>query len=483
MPVDEAETTGAGAERSQIRTALAASVVGTSIEWYDFFLYGTMAALVFPDLFFPDASRYAGTLAAFGTYAVGFAARPLGAAVFGHYGDRLGRKNALIATLVLMGMASFAIGVLPTYAAIGIWAPALLVTLRIVQGIGVGGEWGGSVLIALERARTGRRGLVGSIPQLGVPIGLLLANAAVFVCHRASGDAWEAWGWRIPFLLSFVLILIGLWIRLSIRETPAFEELRRSDATARRPVADALERSHREVALTALIRLSEQTPFYVFTAFVLAYGTDQLGYSEELLLAGVLTAAALALFTIPFFGHVSDRYGRKRVYMLGALLTLVWVFPYFALLQTSVALVAFAAIAVSLVPHDMQYGPQAALIAETFPTRIRYSGAGLGYQLASVLAGGPAPLIATWLLHDYGPYAVATYLALSALVALAALARLPERSRADLGALDRAPKTREPGARDRPVTSHRPPRATGRALRRSVRSRGSASSSPRTPPR
>ena len=288
----------------------------------------------------------------------------------------------------------------------------------------------------------------------------------MFVCHRASGDGWETWGWRIPFLLSFVLILIGLWIRLSIRETPMFEELRRSDATARRPVSDALERNHREVALTALIRLSEQTPFYVFTAFVLAYGTDELGYSEELLLAGVLTAAAIALVTIPFFGHVSDRYGRKRIYMLGALLTLVWVFPYFALLQTSVTAIAFAAIAVSLIPHDMQYGPQAALIAETFPTQIRYSGAGLGYQLASLVAGGPAPLIATWLLHDYGPYAVAAYLAVSAAISLAALSRLPERSGVELTAVGEsagtAPRTRGraacvamrplPGRRNEPGT-------------------------------
>jgi MFS family permease len=314
------------------------------------------------------------------------------------------------------------------------------------------------VLIALERAGTGRRGLVGSVPQLGVPIGLLLANAAVFVCHRASGEDWETWGWRIPFLLSFVLILIGLWIRLSIRETPIFEELRRSDATARRPVSDALEQSRREVALTALIRLSEQTPFYVFTAFVLAYGTNELGYSEELLLAGVLTAAVVALVTIPFFGHVSDRYGRKRVYMLGAVLTLIWVFPYFALLQTSIAAVAFLAIAVSLIPHDMQYGPQAALIAETFPTQIRYSGAGLGYQLASLVAGGPAPLIATWLLHDYGPYAVAAYLALATSVSLVALTRLPERSGVELGAVTL--DARGPDARDR-TTGARPASPSG----------------------
>jgi len=415
-----------------VRVTLAASAIGTSIEWYDFFLYGTAAALVFPELFFPDASRYAGTLAAFGTYAVGFAARPVGAAIFGHYGDRIGRKNTLIATLVLMGLASFAIGVLPTHAAIGLWAPVLLTVMRVLQGIGVGGEWGGSVLIALERGQ-GRRGLIGSVPQLGVPVGLLLANGAVFVFHRVSGDAWETWGWRIPFLLSFVLVLIGLWVRLSIRETPLFLELSQSEQRVQQPVFEALRTNRREIALTALIRLSEQTPFYVFTAFVLAYGTDELGYDESLLLAGVLTAAALALITIPAFGHLSDRVGRKRVYAVGAALTLVWAFPYFALLETSIAVVAFFAIAVSLVPHDMQYGPQAALIAETFPTRIRYSGAGLGYQLASVVAGGPAPLVATWLLHDYGAYAVATYVTLSAAVSLVALAFLPDRSRESLG--------------------------------------------------
>ena len=475
-------------ELRQLRVSLAASAIGTSIEWYDFFLYGTAAALVFPDLFFPEASRYAGTMAAFGTYAVGFAARPLGAAIFGHVGDRIGRKNALIATLVLMGSASFAIGVLPTYAAIGIWAPVLLTSLRILQGIGVGGEWGGSVLIALERARTRRRGLVGSVPQLGVPVGLLLANGAVFVCHRASGEGWETWGWRVPFLLSFALILIGLWIRLSIRETPMFEDLRRSAATARRPVAETFERSGREVALTALIRLSEQTPFYVFTAFALAYGKDTLGYPEELLLGGVLAAAAIALVTIPFFGYVSDRHGRKRVYMLGALLTLVWVFPYFALLQTSVALLAFAAIAVSLVPHDMQYGPQAALIAETFPTEIRYSGAGLGYQLASLVAGGPAPLIATWLLHDYGAYAVATYVAVSVAVSLAALAGLPERSREALSSVgETVPRPPRAGSGARPDSDSMPgragsrpavqprPRSTGPALPPAARRRQPAS--------
>ena len=428
-------TREADSERRQVRVTLAASAIGTSIEWYDFFLYGTAAALVFPELFFPDASRYAGTLAAFGTYAVGFAARPVGAAIFGHYGDRIGRKNTLIATLVLMGLASFAIGVLPTHAAIGLWAPVLLTVMRVLQGIGVGGEWGGSVLIALERGQ-GRRGLIGSVPQLGVPVGLLLANGAVFVFHRVSGDAWETWGWRIPFLLSFVLVLIGLWVRLSIRETPLFLELSQSEQRVQQPVFEALRTNRREIALTALIRLSEQTPFYVFTAFVLAYGTDELGYDESLLLAGVLTAAALALITIPAFGHLSDRVGRKRVYAVGAALTLVWAFPYFALLETSIAVVAFFAIAVSLVPHDMQYGPQAALIAESFPTRIRYSGAGLGYQLASVVAGGPAPLIATWLLHDHGAYAVAAYVSLSAAVALAALAFLPDRSHESLGSGD-----------------------------------------------
>jgi MFS family permease len=423
-------------ERRQLRLALVASTVGTAIEWYDFFLYGTAAALIFPDVFFPESSVYAGTLAAFGTYAVGFAARPVGAAIFGHFGDRLGRRSTLVATLVLMGSASFLIGVVPTHAAIGLWAAVLLTVLRIIQGIGVGGEWGGSVLLAVEWGRSRPRGLIASAPQLGVPLGLLLANGAVFLTRELSGESWESWGWRVPFLFSLVLVGFGLWVRLAVLETPLFSRLATEGRTARAPVREVLRENRREVVLSALVRVSEQTPFYVFTAFVLAYGTDELSLSEPLLLAAVLTAAGLALVTIPGFAYLSDLVGRRRVYGAGAALTVLWAFPCFALLDTRIAAIVFVAIAISLIPHDMQYGPQAALIAETFPTRVRYSGAGLGYQLASVVAGGPAPLVATWLLHHWGGYAVATYVASTGIVSLLALSRLPERARVDLGELD-----------------------------------------------
>lgn len=269
-----------------------------------------------------------------------------------------------------------------------------------------------------------------------MPLGLLLANGVFFASRALSGEEWEAWGWRVPFLLSLVLVVFGLWVRLSILETPLFSRLAEQGRTAKAPVLEVWRRNRHEVVLSALVRVSEQTPFYVFTAFVLAYGTDELGLGEPLLLGAVLTAAGLALLTIPGFAYLSELVGRRRVYALGAGLTIFWAFPHFALLDTRIAAVAFAAVALSLVPHDMQYGPQAALIAECFPTHVRYTGAGLGYQLASVVAGGPAPLVATWLLHVYGAYAVACYLALTGVVSLLALSRLPERAGADLRRLD-----------------------------------------------
>jgi metabolite-proton symporter len=387
--------------RRQLRRAMVASTVGTSLEWYDFFLYGTVAALVFPTLFFPDSSNYVGVLQAFATFAIGFAARPVGAAIFGHYGDRIGRRNTLIVTLLLMGAASVAIGLLPTAASIGVWAGVLLVVFRIVQGIGVGGEWGGSVLLAMEWSRSKRRGFVGSLPQLGVPIGLLLSTGVVALTMSLTGDAFDTWGWRIPFLISFVLVLIGLVIRLKVDESPEFLAIVAAGKVERRPVSEVVRRHPREIVLTALMRLAEQTPFYLFTAFVLAYGTEELGMSRRLLLAGTLVAAALALFTVPFFGWLSDVVGRKRLYVTGAALTFLMAVPYFWLLGMRVPAIAFATVAVSLIPHDMMYGPQAALIAGAFAPEIRYSGSSLGYQFASVLAGGPAPLIAAWLLHTF----------------------------------------------------------------------------------
>jgi MFS family permease len=413
-------------DRSPLRRAMVASTIGTSLEWYDFFLYGSAAALVFPKLFFPSATRYVGVIEAFATFAVGFLARPIGAAIFGHFGDRIGRKNTLIVTLLLMGIASCAIGLLPTAASIGAWAGVPLVALRVVQGIGVGGEWGGSVLLAMEWSGSKRRGFVGSWPQLGVPIGLLLSSGVMALTMRLTGDAFETTGWRWPFLLSIVLIGIGLAMRLRVEESPEFTRLVREHRVRRRPVSEALHTHRRAIVLTSLMRLAEQTPFYLFTAFVLSYGTERLGMDRSLLVAGTLAAAALALFTVPFFGWLSDRTGRKRLYLLGAGLTLAMAVPYVALLDTAVPVVVFATIGLSLIPHDMQYGPQAALIAEAFPPELRYSGSSLGYQFASVLAGGPAPLIATWLIHTFDSgYAISAYIAVTAVITLIATALLP----------------------------------------------------------
>src|SRR5438105_5612596 len=410
------------AERSrQLRRAIIASTVGTTIEWYDFFLYSTASGLVFARLFFPESDPLTGTLNAFGIYFVGFIARPIGAAVFGHYGDRVGRKATLIASLILMGIGTFLVALVPGYAQIGIWGGVILSVLRFIQGIGVGGEWGGSVLLAMEWGRHGRRGFNASWPQFGVPAGLLLANLAVLVFSLISGPDFINWGWRIPFLLSLLLVFVGLWIRLGIIETPIFRRLIASEKVVKQPVLEVLRRHPKEIILSALVRLSEQAPFYIFTSFVFVYGTTALGFDRNFILLPVLVASALGFIMIPLFGHLSDVFGRKPIYMLGAALTGLYGFVYFGLLDSRAALLVFLAIALSLIPHDMQYGPQAAMIAESFPARLRYSGASIGYQLASIFAGGPAPLIATYLFGTYkSGQAVAVYIAACAVITLVA---------------------------------------------------------------
>jgi metabolite-proton symporter len=445
--------------RSQVRRALVASTVGMSIEWYDFFLYGTAAALVFPKLFFPGASNYAGVLASFATYAVGFAARPVGAAIFGHWVDRIGRKATLITTLLTMGIASALIGLMPSYNSIGFWAPTILVILRILQGLGVGGEWGGSVTLSMEWGNPRRRGFIASWPQVGVPIGLLLSTGAVSLFSHISGDAFNSWGWRVPFLLSVVLIGIGLWIRLGVLESPLFAREVEGKRVEKQPVLEVIKRQPKEILLSAMLRMSEQMPFYIFTVFVLEYGTDTLGFGKNFLTNSVALAAAVSLFSVPFFGHLSDRIGRKRMYMIGAAVTALWAIPYFALLNAQVAGLAVIAIVLSLVPHDMQYGPQAALIAESFTTRVRYSGAGLGYQLASVVAGGPAPLLAAWLLHTFdSSLPIALYIIAGAVVTLIATALLPDAGRAEIAReLEGGP---EPAAARRFERGETPVRAT-----------------------
>jgi metabolite-proton symporter len=410
--------------RTQLRRAVVASTIGTAIEWYDFFLYSTVTGLVFAKLFFPNSDPLVGTLEAFAVYAVGFVARPIGAAIFGHYGDRIGRKATLIATLMLMGIATFLVAFVPTYESIGIWGAVILTVLRFVQGVGVGGEWGGSVLLSMEWARTHHsRGFIASWPQFGVPCGLFLANLAVLAFSQMSGDNFLAWGWRLPFALSIVLVAVGLYIRLGILETPTFTRLQEAERLERTPVLAVLKSHPKEIIQSAFARMAEQAPFYIFTAFVFAYAVNTLKVPRDFILISVLAAAVLSFVSIPLFGHISDRIGRRKTYMIGAAVTGVFGFIYFAMLDTGQPAIIFLAIVLSLIPHDIMYGPQAALIAELFPGRLRYSGASLGYQLASVIAGGPAPLIATWLFATYGtPYAISFYILACAIVSLLATA-------------------------------------------------------------
>jgi metabolite-proton symporter len=414
--------------RSQRIKAAVASTVGTTIEWYDFFLYGTAAALIFPSVFFPDSSPLAGTLLAFSTQFVGFAARPIGAAIFGHYGDRLGRKGALITTLSLMGAATALMGVLPGYATIGVAAPILLTLLRILQGIGVGGEWGGSVLMSMEWGRRKRHGFMASLPQLGVPIGLLLSTAAVRIVSGAGGEHFfETWGWRIPFLLSVVLIAIGLYVRLSVLETPHFRRMREQKAVVKAPVWEVIKTQPRAIITSAFVRMAEQAPFYLFITFVLTYGTEALALERDDLLNNVLVAAALGFITVPLFGYLSDLFGRRLVYGIGVVGIAIFAFPYFGLLNSKESGLVLLAIVLSLAIHDIMYGPQAALISETFGTGVRYSGAGLGYQLASVVAGGPAPLIATAIFAaTKSSTGISWYIVGCAVVSMIALVLMPK---------------------------------------------------------
>ena len=423
----------AGSRQKQLTRAVVASAVGTSIEWYDFLGYGTLAALVFPKLFFPHADPYVGALEAFSTFFVGFLARPVGAALFGHYGDRIGRKATLIATLLLMGLATFAIGLLPTYAVLGTSAAFILTGLRVCQGLGVGGEWGGSAVLAMEWSSVKRRGFIVSWPQFGGPCGLILSTGVIAALLAIfPGDAFLVWGWRVFFLLSIVLVGVGLYIRLRILETPVFRELLSTQRIERQPLVEVFRRSWKEICLSALLRLPEQAPFYIFTTFILTYGVQTLHFQRQFLVNGILVAAGLALFLVPFFGFLSDRAGRKLVMLLGMAAMGIFGFVYIGLLNTGMAALVFLAIAVSLIPHDMQYGPQGALIAESFTGRVRFSGAAVGYHLASVIAGGPAPLIAAFLIATFhNGYAIAIYILACSIVGIAATLLIPDRSKLD----------------------------------------------------
>src|ERR1700758_450309 len=427
-PLPEAE------HQKQLRRAVIASTVGTTIEWYDFLLYSIVTGLAFGRLFFPESDPLVGVLQAFAIYAVGFIARPIGAMIFGHYGDRIGRKGALIATLLLTGLATFAVGFVPTYETVGIWGAVILTIIRFIQGIGVGGEWGGSVLLSMEWARTNQhRGFITSWPQLGGPAGLLLANIAVLVFSRISGDQFLVWGWRIPFMLSIVMIAIGLYIRLGIMETPTFRRIVAENRVARVPVIEVIRRQPRSIILAALARMAEQAPAYIYLAFVFAYGTQVVHQDRDFLLICLICAGLVSLVTIPLAGHLSDRIGRKRMYIIGSVLTGLFGFVYFTMLNTAAPVLIFFAIVLSFVPHDLMYGPQAALIAECFTPRLRYSGCSIGYQLSSVISGGPAPLIATALLAATGSgYTIAAYILFCAVVSVGAVLLMPDYTNKDI---------------------------------------------------
>jgi metabolite-proton symporter len=381
-----------------------ASFIGTTIEWYDFFLYGTASALIFGRLFFPNYDPLTGALASFGTYAVGFAARPIGGIVCGHFGDRIGRKSMLVLTLLIMGIATFLIGLLPTYESIGIWAPILLVLLRVAQGFGVGGEWGGAVLMAVEHSPKGRRGFYGSWPQVGVPAGLLLSTVVFRQVSKLPAEALFSWGWRIAFLLSILLVGVGLYIRLAVVEPPVFTEIKQKQTTSRMPVLDALRHHPWSVIQAMGARIAENGAFYLYTVFILTYATQpRIGFSSASVLGAISLAAVIEIFAIPFYGWLSDKLGRRPVYLFGAIFTGVFAFPFFWLVETSTtSLMVLGVVSALVFGHAAMYGPQASFFSELFGARVRYSGASLGYQLASVIAGGLSPLIATGLLRRTG---------------------------------------------------------------------------------
>jgi MFS family permease len=420
--------------RKELRKAVIASTVGTTIEWYDFLLYSIVTPLVFGKMFFPHSAPLIGVLEAFAVYFVGFVGRPIGAFIFGHYGDRIGRKAALIATLMITGLSTFAVGFVPGYATVGVWGAVILTVIRMIQGIGVGGEWGGSVLFAMEWARTNKhRGFITSWPQLGGPAGLFLANMAVLLGSWIAGDGFFAWGWRIPFWLSIIMVAIGLYIRLGILETPVFKRIIEEKRIERVPAVEVFKRQPKQVFLSMLCRSAEQGPAYIYLAFVFTYTGHVLHQPRNFILTALICAGLISFITIPVAGALSDRFGRKRVYIIGSILTGIYGFIYFALLNTLVPALIVLAIILSFVPHDLIYGPQGALIAEGFTPRLRYSGTSLGYQLASLTAGGPAPIIATALLAAYGSgYAVAAYIAVMAVVSVVATSFMPDYTGRDI---------------------------------------------------
>ncbi len=409
-------------------------MLGTAIEWYDFFLYGTAAALVFNRLFFPTLDPLSGTMAAFASYAVGFFARPIGGIIFGHFGDKIGRKSMLVTTLVMMGVATFLVGLLPTYDQIGLWAPGILVGLRIIQGLAVGGEWGGAVLMVAEHSDERRRGFFVSWVQVGVPVGLLAATGVFNLFSYLPDEAFLSWGWRIPFLFGIVLTGLGFFIRLRVMESPVFAQAQEEKPAVRLPIITVLRDHKRNVLLAMGARMAENAFFYIFTIWVLSYAMQHLGVAKSVLLNGVLAGSAVQLVAIPWFGALSDRFGRKPVYLAGTVFLLLYCQPFFWLVETRETVWIWTAIVIGMIGHAALYGPQAAFFSELFGTQTRYTGASLGYQLAAPFAGGLAPLIASWLLVWSGgsTWPIVVYLGLLSVVTIASILLATETRNSDL---------------------------------------------------
>ncbi|MGA2732519.1 MAG: MFS transporter [Syntrophobacteraceae bacterium] len=412
-----------GMKGEHVKVAFA-SLIGTAIEWYDFFLYGTAAALVFNKLFFPQFDPAVGTIVAFATFGIGFIARPFGGMVFGHFGDRIGRKTMLYLTLLIMGIGTTFVGLLPSYQSIGIWAPILLVACRLVQGFALGGEWGGAVLMAVEHAPENRRGFYGSWPQLGAPLGLVLGTLVFGYFARYPEEQFLSWAWRVPFLLSVILVAVGLFIRMRIAESPAFEKIKLAKREARMPIIEAIIKHPKNMLLAMGVRFAENGLFYVYATFVFAYATGVLKLPRPMILTAVTIAAAIEVFTIPVFGFISDKVGRRPVYMFGAVFSGVWAFPFFWIIGYKDPWLVALGVTVGLaVGHAAMYGPQASFLSEMFSARVRYSGASLGYQLASIFAGALTPMVSASLLAWYGGvfWPVAIYMMILALITVVSL--------------------------------------------------------------